>query len=272
MSITILGASGFIGSALVRHLDARGEQVVRLDLPDFDLTLPDTFNRIPLDTDILIHAAGYVGNANRDELLWKINVESTYYLIQYLTSHSRLRLVVYLSSGAVYGMPLEPVTTASPLKPEGLYATSKLLAECLLQTQLNSQAIRLRLFFPFGPGQRPPRLIPSLIQRIARSEPIEINTQKGYPIINPIFIDTLVDQIAQIIYAPEKSCYNLGGVDRYSIRQIAEIVAKQLGVQVKFLVKDNPIGNLTCLPDLPVVDQEIFETQLSKTIENCDYL
>ena len=104
MRFTILGASGFVGSALTRHLERNGEQVVPLSRPSFDLTAPRTFSLIPQNTDILIHAAGHVGNAPNDSVIWEVNVESTYYLIQYLNANCRPRLLVFFSSGAVYGM------------------------------------------------------------------------------------------------------------------------------------------------------------------------
>ncbi len=110
MMVTILGAKGFVGSALTRRLQKNGQRVVLLDLPEFDLTRPQTFGLIPSDTDILVHAAGHVGTAPDDQIIWKVNVESTYYLIQYLNTSCRPRLVVYLSSGGVYGMQSEPVT------------------------------------------------------------------------------------------------------------------------------------------------------------------
>ncbi|MBI1879669.1 MAG: NAD-dependent epimerase/dehydratase family protein [Chloroflexi bacterium] len=174
--ITILGATGFVGSALAQRLEQMRADVVKLSRPDFDLTLPETFQKIPSNTDVLIHAAGHVGGAPRDEIIWQVNVESTYHLVRHLNAHCRPALVVYLSSGAVFGPQPQTISGASPVRPDSLYGLSKLLAERICETMLNAKVVFLRLFFPFGPGQKLPRLIPSLIRRIAQGQSVEINT------------------------------------------------------------------------------------------------
>lgn len=270
--VTILGTTGFVGSALVRYLEGKGEDLTLLDMPHFDLTCPETYNQIPRESDILIHAAGYVGSASQDSILWKTNVESTYYLIRYLNASCRPHLVIYLSTGAVYGMQLDAVTCDSSLRPVGLYAVSKLLSERMFETLLDCDLVILRLFFPFGPGQQPPRLIPRLIHQIARDQPLEINTTQGLPFINPIFIDELVRQISQIMHEPKRTYYNLGGPNAWSIRQIAEALAQLLGQQPKFMVKNTASGNMMCKPDLPTSTQTTFEQHLAETVRRADYL
>lgn len=273
MKIAILGSAGFTGAALAQYFEDRGQEVFRLSRPQFDLTDRSTFNCIAQDTEVLIHAAGCVGEGWSEEALWKVNVESTYHLAQYVNTHCRMPLVIYLSSGAVYGIQSEDaLTCASPLQPQGLYAVSKFLAEQTLGALLRTQLIRVRLFFPFGPGQRPPRLIPGLIQRIARGEAVELNTSEGRPFINPIFIDMLVRQISQIIKSPERHCYNLGGSRVCSIRQIAEVIGKELKVDVKFTIKERVTGNSKCQPDFLGSGEDSFEHQLASVIRAADYL
>ena len=160
------------------------------------------------------------------------------------------------------------MTCASPLRPDSLYGVSKLLAERMLETLLCSRFVVLRLFFPFGPGQRPARLIPRMIHRIARGEPIEINTDLGYPIINPIYINDLVNQVVQIVDNPIRTCYNLGGETSYSIRELAESIARHLDTKPNFVVLEKKAGNLMCKPDLPGAGQHAFEEHLSTTIRS----
>lgn len=265
--ITILGAAGFVGSALSQRLQGMGEIVVNLSRPDFELTRSDTFRTIPAETDILIHAAGQVGSAAGDEVLWQTNIKSTYYLVQYLNANCRPRFVVYLSSGAVYGFQPQTVDCATPLRPDSLYGLSKLLAERIFEAMLKTKVVTLRLFFPFGPRQKKPRLIPSLTQHIMKGEPIELNTPLGLPMINPIYINELVDQIIHVLREPSRDCYNLGGVRAYSIKQIAEVIGRTLNTTPKFLIVEREVGNLMCKPDLPGGDPEAFERQIALTVE-----
>lgn len=270
MKITILGSSGFIGSALSRYLEENGEQVIRLKRPDFDLNLPSTFTQIPSDTDIVIHAATCVGN-DLDGLIWKTNVISTYYLIQYLNTQNHPCLVIYLSSGAVYGAQSRPITLSSPLCPDSLYGISKLLAEYMIGKILRSKSVILRLFFPFGPGQSPPRLIPRLIQQISKNKAVMINSQPG-PTINPIFINDLVYQITKIIQNPIYTHYNLGGSKTVSIRKISEIISQYLGKTLTFRIQDKPIEDLVCRPDLLCEEELSFKEEVAMTIAKAEYI
>jgi len=271
MKITVLGSSGFIGSALSQFLEESGDQVIRLKRPDFDLNSPNTFTRIPSDTDVVIHAASCMGN-DSDELIWKTNVISTYYLIQHLNMQSCPCLMIYLSSGAVYGTQSRPVDISSPLRPDSLYGVSKLLAEHMIEKTPKSKSVILRLFFPFGPGQSPPRLIPRLIQRIFNNESVTINAHSGGPIINPIYIDDLVCQIAEIIQNPIHTHYNLGGFEIFSIQEISEIISQYLFRTPIFRIQDQPVKNLICRPDLSFKKKLSFKEAIAVTIDKAGYI
>jgi UDP-glucose 4-epimerase len=270
MKVTILGGRGFVGSALGRYLRESCEEVVLLSRPSFDLTRPETYRLIPVDTEVLVHAAGHVGETTDEALLWKTNVESTYGLIRHINGFGQIRLVVYLSSGAVYGMTEGELTCDSPLRPEGLYGVSKMLSERMFETLLRARPVILRLFFPFGPGQRPPRLIPRLIQQVARNETMEINTVTGRPVINPIFISELVKGAGGILDSPRRTHYNLGGPASLSVREIIEAIARRLGVEPRFRIREGETGNLFCRSDVDLSGD--FDSQLEETIRKADYL
>lgn len=274
MKIAILGASGFIGSALARRLEAAGENVIRLCRPDFDLSSPDTFSRISADTDVVVHAAGLVGRSGDNDMLWRVNSISAYYLADYLNCYCKPNLVLYLSSGAVYGMSSDVLTSESPLRPSDVYGTSKVIAESLLSTHLQCPVVHLRLFFPFGPNQKPPRLVPGLIEKIARGEPVELNTQEGLPVINPIFINTLIEQIIAIMRTSSSSRrtrLNLGGIYAFSIRNIAEIIGSLLSKKPEFVIKHAQVQNILCEP-YSRRSAEDFRRQLAVTVEHAGYI
>lgn len=77
--------------------------------------------------------------------------------------------LVLVSSGAVYHGLKGPVSPTTPLAPLHPYAVSKLAGERLaLAHAANGRLtnlVVLRLFHPFGPGERPTRLIPQLLTR-----------------------------------------------------------------------------------------------------------
>jgi len=272
VTTTILGGDGFIGSSLAPLLRDKGDRVTSLRRPAFDLTLPKTFGLMPAHTQVLVHAAGHVGGAPEDEVLWQTNVKSTYYLARYLNQVVRPRLVVYLSSGAVYGTHAEPITASSMLRPLDLYGLSKLLSEATLQATLRARLVVLRLFFPFGPGQRPPRLIPSLVQKVARGEPVDVYGAAGGLVINPIFINELTMQIAHIIREPKQTCYNLGGANTISIKEIVEAIGRCLGREPRLNFKEGNPERMVCVPDVRESPRMTFEEQLAEVVRKADYL
>ena len=79
VEVVVLGANGFVGKNLVAHLTSREDyQVTALARPEFDLCKPASFNKIPLSTDVIVHAAGAVGNEVDEKLYWEQNVVSAY--------------------------------------------------------------------------------------------------------------------------------------------------------------------------------------------------
>jgi len=249
--ITILGDSGFVGSSLKKRLIQEGKECCGLSRPLFDLTKPSTFVKIPENTRILIHAAGVVGPGFPDEAYWRECVQSAYELTEFLNSERQLDLFMYASSGAVYKASEGALGVKSILKPESLYGMSRLLSENIITVKANCRTVMMRLFFPFGPGQTSPRLIPELFRKIVGNEKIPLNNEQGSPKINPIYIDDLLGQIMEILQKPDEQIVNLGGSEVVTIKQLAEIIGKVVGKKPVFEVAAKKTANLFCHPYQP---------------------
>ena len=269
MRTVILGGNGFVGAALGRYLSEKVEPAVSLSRPKFDLNNSSSFHLIPADTECLVHAAGVVGNVPDEDLIWQTNVISTYALVRHINNYLSPKLLVYLSSGAVYGPCSGTLTTASSPNPPSLYGLSKLLAETVLSTVLTVRVVLVRLFFPFGPGQRLPRFIPRLVEKLHRHEPIEINPSPDGLVFNPIYIDDLVWQLSTIMNNPEKSIYNLGGEQCCSLRQFLEMLADSLNLASRFMHRKGGLERLVCRPDLPGRGEVIFKAQIAEAAKEC---
>jgi UDP-glucose 4-epimerase len=155
--ITILGEKGFFGSSLKKGLYSQGIESCGLSRPSFDLTKPSTYESIPEKTKILIHAAGAIKADPSSQTYWHECVQSTHDLTEFLNNERKLDLFMYASSGAVYKPSNIALNEESTLKPDSLYGMSRLLAETIISTKANFNTVIIRLFFPFGPGQDPPR-------------------------------------------------------------------------------------------------------------------
>ena len=176
--VAVTGAAGFIGSHLVDKLVGVGAHVVALDnLHSGVMTnLAQSIHRIRfhkvdvrdraavctvLDgSDIVFHLAGNalvpysVENPAYD---FESNVLGTYHVLE-LLRQERIGRVVFSSSAAVYGVPMEnPVSELYPLEPISPYGASKLAAERLGVGWARTYDVHFvvaRIYNTYGPRQR----------------------------------------------------------------------------------------------------------------------
>ncbi|MET0214205.1 MAG: NAD-dependent epimerase/dehydratase family protein, partial [Vicinamibacterales bacterium] len=252
LRVGITGASGFIGSALVRQHLAAGDVVRCLSrkggatahtgavVMRGDLEAPDEgLARFADGLDVLYHCAGEVYRSNR---MHAINVEGTRALL--LAAEGRIGRWVQLSSIGVYGTPrCGVVAEETPLDPVGIYERSKadadtLVLEAARQGSLSS-AVVLRPSIVFGP-EMPNQSIAGLIRIIERGLFFFIGTPGASA--NYIHVSNVVKALVLCGASSEASgrVYNLS--DWCTIEDFAAAIAHALG-------KPHPWLRL---PELPV--------------------
>lgn len=136
--VLVTGASGAVGSALLRELAGRDHEVVATDL-HAPGTLPNGIRFIPLDVrgsdpdriigaerpDVVIHLASIVSPTTR-EFAYQVDVTGSRNVLEACLCHGVKRLVV-TSSGAAYGYHPDnpvPLTEADPLRGNVEFAYS----------------------------------------------------------------------------------------------------------------------------------------------------
>ena len=171
MTTLVTGGAGYIGSHTVRLLASQGRDVVVLD----SLELGDR-SRIPgihfVEADIaderaiekacrkydvqdVIHFAAYkaVGESMEQPLrYYNNNVAGSIALVHALLANGVER-IVFSSSAAVYGNPDHvPVNEDAPLKPESVYAETKVHVERFLTScnAIGLRSVSLRYFNAAG--------------------------------------------------------------------------------------------------------------------------
>lgn len=184
MKFLITGGAGFLGTALSNRLSRQGHYVRVLDdcstgdpaglTAGVDFTKGDV-NDKPLlwnmlqDVDCVYHLAARVSVPEsvlfpRDYNL--VNVTGTVTLMEAIRD-TRVRRVVLASSGAVYGsLDHVPYVEDDVVQPQSPYAVSKLSAEYYVRQIAQAcgvEAVVLRVFNAYGPGQRIPSSHPPVI-------------------------------------------------------------------------------------------------------------
>lgn len=245
--ITILGSTGFVGSSLLLRLKETEKKVTGLSRPSFDLGDTLTYSAIPESTRILVHSAGPAGPEHPEDRYWKECVQATYNLMDFINSErNKIELIMYISSGAVYKPSSAELNEQSETGPENLYGMTRLLSETIISNKARCRNVHLRLFFPYGPKQQCPRLIPELVRKIKSGQTIHLNGTEGLPILNPIYIEDLADQLVEIMYSSTEGIVNLGGEEPVSIKTLAETIGQILDQKPVFEVHNKISPNFFC--------------------------
>jgi GDP-4-dehydro-6-deoxy-D-mannose reductase len=177
----VTGAGGFVGQALVAHLESAGDEVIGIDhVTGPDITDPagvrDVVGRHRPDAVYHLAAVTHIG-ASWDAPLdvFRVNAEGTLNVLSTCAGAGVGRVLVVGSAdeyGAVRPEDL-PLTEEAPLRPLTPYGASKVAADSLaLQAFLGQglPVIRVRAFNHTGATQSERFMIPGLARRIAAAE------------------------------------------------------------------------------------------------------
>jgi NDP-hexose 4,6-dehydratase len=251
-TIAVTGASGFLGSHLVDRLTGLGARVVAIDnvAPAWANAGHDELVRaVRLDIadrerltalleeehpEVLFHLAAIASPracARDFATAYAVNVAGTHNV---LAASAHVPHFVLLSSAAVYGAPVRlPMDEAHPLLGRDPYAVTKIMAELLVENSVANFERRcsiVRNFNAFGPRQPTEYMIPSVIQQAIRTGRIEI--WSGAPVRDLMFVANTEDAILTIGASPDGGTYNVGSGRGVRMGELAEMIARKVGVSV----------------------------------------
>ena len=202
MRTLVTGGTGFIGAhlvdellrcghevrCLVRSRSARAELLQKkgAELHFGDLSKSSTLKGVARDVDLVYHLAALLGDATREPVMLRVNVEGTRALL--MACRKAAPRFLFASSAAVHGAGRH-LSERSSLRPEGAYGTSKAAAESLVGDS-GLEVLILRPGFVFGPGDyRMARFLRLAARRVV---PLP---DGGADLLQPLFVDDLVGML-----------------------------------------------------------------------------
>lgn len=246
--ILITGATGFVGSRLMRRLQEskpkapllglRGPglqpTLTEFDLADAKLTAAAIANFQP---SVVVHlaASASVGGARDDpRSVWAANFDATRALAEAVNQLDGPIRFVFASSAEVYGRAFNygPCDEDTPIAPANAYARTKLSAECMLQDYISNKhgVIVLRLFNHTGPGQDERFVLPNFAAQIARLPPSSetnvihvgnLEATRDFSDVDDI-IDAYIAVIESEDFEPGFEIFNVGSSQQRSIRSLLD--------------------------------------------------
>jgi len=152
----MLGASGFLGRVLQSELVQAGVDVVAHSSTTLDLTSPEAAEALAGQLDpctTLIFASALTPDRGQSLDTYTANVAMAVTVARALERQPAS--CVYISSDAVYGFDVNPVTEETAVAPGGYYALAKYTGEKLLEYVAGGKGVpllSLRVAAVFGPG------------------------------------------------------------------------------------------------------------------------
>ncbi len=226
MRIFVTGASGFIGSEFCRQARAAGHQVFPLVRPYRLDNLPRA-EIISFAPESVVHCAwiatpGVYTDSPENFVLRRQSVELFDWLTQGGVRH-------FLSCGtcAEYApseVPLdEDLSLLGPVTP---YAQAKHGLHMDLKEKASQHSIALswaRIFYPYGPGEHPDRLISSLMRGYKTGRRVELRAPEA--VLDYIHVYDVVSALLTLVQKEAEGSFNIGTGHGVSLGFLEAMVA-----------------------------------------------
>lgn len=252
----ITGASGFVGSYLLRKLAEKEAQIhIILRKSSKTWRIKDILDKVNIHTGdltkfkevqqivnrvrptIIYHLASYGAypyQKNVEEIL-KTNVFATWNVLKAVANH-QYKLLVNTGSSSEYGFKKKPMKETDILEPASYYAITKCTQTYLCSHTANEShkpIVTLRPFSVYGPYEEPSRLIPTLLKSLYVGE--KMSLVSPHIARDLIYISDMIDaylKIKELQQYPGKT-FNIGTGIQSSIEQIVKTAFKVTDKKIK---------------------------------------
>ncbi len=252
MRYLVTGGAGFLGTALSNRLARQGHEVLVIDdasagdpsqlLPEVQFVRGDINDKALLWTllpgvDCVFHLAAKV-SVPESQLYPRdydtVNVGGTVTLMEAIRD-MKVRRVVLASSGAIYGEQDEiPFKESAEVHPLSVYAVSKLAAEYYVRTiaaQCGVEAVCLRIFNAYGPGQRVPNAHPPVIANFlkhALTNGSIVVHGDGSQTRDYVYVDDVVNALVTSATAKgiDQEIINVGSGVETSVKELVRLIVQ----------------------------------------------
>lgn len=247
LNIFLTGATGFIGSQLVKRLIKSGHSVDVVVRASSNLdVLKEVLPKIRVhiydgnyeslrhalkvsNPELVCHVASLFLAKHKSEDVTRLVQSNLTFPLQLLEAMNTLGIKKFLNTGTSWQH-----FNDDDYNPVNLYAATKNAFESLLRYYLEAEglsAITLKLFDTYGPGDMRPKLF-SLLRR-ATSTGIPLSMSPGQQLLDLVYIDDVLDaylrSMAIIKDIRGHESFAVGSSYRISLRELVKIYGEIVG-------------------------------------------
>jgi dTDP-4-dehydrorhamnose reductase len=231
----VTGAAGQLGRQLVSRFQARGDEVLAMRRPDFEITDPATARTLATwGPDLVVNAAAWTdvdGCARDPERATAVNGRAAGTLAAAAASVGAR--FVQVSTNEVFagsaGVAYMPDSVPRPITPYGM---SKLTGERAVASA-NDRHLIVRTAWLFGPGGRNfvTKILAAARLALDRGGPLRVVADE---VGNPTWAPALADQIVDLASTPQfpSSIVHVAGTPPASRLEWSQLVFAAAGVRV----------------------------------------
>ena len=252
--LLLTGATGFLGTHCLKRAEAAGFEIHAVNRAGAGPTLPkvmwhaadlrDPIQAVALVERIqpshVLHVAWsalplvYVNAPdNRDWL------KAGLAMVKAFGDRGGKRFVAVGSSAEYAKTSMPCIEDETPIAPASLYGESKVAFWNGLQAAAEEHGFSTawgRVFLPYGPGDTPPRLIPSIIESLRAKQVFTIKNSSG--IRDFIYSLDVADLLVSILTSTATGAFNVGTGEGTTIRTVAQAIADKLHASDRVSLED----------------------------------
>jgi len=247
--ILVTGSTGFVGRQVVKSLaqsDVQLRLIVRegresdaqtlvraaeiVETPDLFAESVEWWQRQCADIDVVVHVAWYAepgkyldSPQNMDCLIGSLNLAKGAML-------AGVKRFVGVGTCFEYDLTAGVLSVGTPIKPITPYAAAKAALYLSLFQSMPQSSVEFawcRLFYLFGEGEDPRRLVPYLRSKLEKGEPAELTS--GKQIRDFLDVSEAGRLIANVALGHQCGAINICSGVPVAVRQLAEKIADEYG-------------------------------------------
>jgi nucleoside-diphosphate-sugar epimerase len=255
MKILITGATGFIGSRLIRYLTSKNHNIVGLsrttqnhEIKKISLTDKKKLNNFFKKNkfDVVIHL-GSTLIENKPSQIFEENSISLINLLDCCRLNN-IKKFIFASTHMIYETShYLPIDENHPINPKGNYAITKLINENICKMYSSSYSLNiiiLRIASVYGEGQSKNFLIPTLMKNCIKNNTMIIHKYKnGYQLMDLIHVNDVCKAINLACKSKIKfDIFNIASGSSMTALKIAQIFTE---INSKYKIKNKIIRKNT---------------------------